>query len=361
MCRVLRSANLSIELLIFVRGDVGHNMNERIVEATGHPAIPIKKRSALTDLINIAGLSSKQLQRQLDSYDIDVIFEASGYIGNQMRQPVISWIPDFQHRHFRHLFSRIGWLARELRFRRILSTRKFVIVSSNDAHNDLLRFYPKANSQLSVVPFSIHLEYQIGADDLHRVQLKYDIPSDYIYLPNQYWAHKNHQLVVDALSHLEDSRPVVISTGNPVDPQQPERVEKLMGKIADLGLANHFRILGNLPYQDILALNFGATALINPSFFEGWSTTVEEAKALGTPMLLSDLAVHKEQAGGLALYFDPHSPLDCAEKLQQMVCQPPVRFREKATETNRINLQNYAQKLIALFDAAHRSGKTENA
>ncbi len=39
-----------------------------------------------------------------------------------------------------------------------------------------------------------------------------------------------------------------------------------------------------------------STALINPSQFEGWSTTVEEAKSLGVKMLLSDLEVHKEQA-----------------------------------------------------------------
>jgi glycosyltransferase involved in cell wall biosynthesis len=43
-----------------------------------------------------------------------------------------------------------------------------------------------------------------------------------------------------------------------------------------------------------------STALINPSLFEGWSTTVEEAKSTGTPMILSDLGVHREQAEGMA-------------------------------------------------------------
>ncbi len=49
------------------------------------------------------------------------------------------------------------------------------------------------------------------------------------------------------------------------------------------------------------------TALINPSLSEGWSTTVEEAKSLGVPMLLSDLRVHREQAGDCAYYFDPEA------------------------------------------------------
>ena len=50
-----------------------------------------------------------------------------------------------------------------------------------------------------------------------------------------------------------------------------------------------------------------STALLNPSLFEGWSTNVEEAHALGVPMLLSDLDVHRERAGADVSYFDRHS------------------------------------------------------
>ena len=35
--------------------------------------------------------------------------------------------------------------------------------------------------------------------------------------------------------------------------------------------------------------------MINPSLFEGWSSTVEECKSVGKNMILSDLNVHKEQ------------------------------------------------------------------
>jgi glycosyltransferase involved in cell wall biosynthesis len=70
-----------------------------------------------------------------------------------------------------------------------------------------------------------------------------------------------------------------------------------------------------LPYAEVLALISGCRALINPSLFEGWSTTVEEAKALGAPLVLSDLAVHREQAGESAVYFDPSSAASMAEAL----------------------------------------------
>jgi glycosyltransferase involved in cell wall biosynthesis len=59
----------------------------------------------------------------------------------------------------------------------------------------------------------------------------------------------------------------------------------------------------------------GSVAVVNPSLFEGWSTTVEEARALGVPMVLSDLPVHKEQAEGIAHFFDRTSAASLANAL----------------------------------------------
>jgi hypothetical protein len=59
----------------------------------------------------------------------------------------------------------------------------------------------------------------------------------------------------------------------------------------------------------------GSIALINPSEFGGWSTTVEEAKAYGVPMLLSDLDVHREQAS-TAQFFSVSDDLRLADLLE---------------------------------------------
>ena len=66
-------------------------------------------------------------------------------------------------------------------------------------------------------------------------------------------------------------------------------------QIVERGAQRHFHLLGQVDHGLVQALTIGANALLNPSRFEGWSTTVEEAKAVGTPTLLSDLPVHREQ------------------------------------------------------------------
>ncbi|MCL4501103.1 MAG: glycosyltransferase, partial [Deltaproteobacteria bacterium] len=71
--------------------------------------------------------------------------------------------------------------------------------------------------------------------------------------------------------------------------------------------------------EELAALMRHAMAMINPSLFEGWSTTVEEAKSLGKRILLSDIPVHKEQAPERGIFFPPHEPEALAEALQSVM------------------------------------------
>jgi hypothetical protein len=63
---------------------------------------------------------------------------------------------------------------------------------------------------------------------------QYGLPSTYFYLPNQFWRHKNHQVVVDALAILakRGDNVVVAASGS------------IMRRVAGLGLEKNFRYLG---------------------------------------------------------------------------------------------------------------------
>jgi glycosyltransferase involved in cell wall biosynthesis len=91
-----------------------------------------------------------------------------------------------------------------------------------------------------------------------------------------------------------------------------------------------------------------AIALINPSLFEGWSTTVEEAKSLGVPMLLSGIALHREQAGTRAQYFDPHSEFEAAECLSNAWRDLPAANERLHTELQ--TLRDYEAKRLIFAD-----------
>lgn len=67
----------------------------------------------------------------------------------------------------------------------------------------------------------------------------------------------------------------------------------------------HLVEVADLSDLGLSALLKGARALVAPSLVEGFSLPVAEALAMGTPVIASDIAVHREIAGARALLVDP--------------------------------------------------------
>jgi glycosyltransferase involved in cell wall biosynthesis len=69
-------------------------------------------------------------------------------------------------------------------------------------------------------------------------------------------------------------------------------------------ILRHVHEVNNLGDREVARLIAGATALLSPSFAEGFNLPVMEALSLGAPVICSDIAVHRELAVGARL-VDP--------------------------------------------------------
>jgi glycosyltransferase involved in cell wall biosynthesis len=247
---------------------------------------------------------------------IDAVFESARFFGWSTRYPSIAWIPDMQHLELPHLFSTRARWRREIGFRLQIMSGRTIMLSSESAERDCLKSYPNAKGRTAVVRFASQPAPELLRADPAEVIRKYGLPPNYIYLPNQFWRHKNHQVVVDALALLSGrgDQAVVVASGAP-NPNEPEYLDKIMQQVVDRGLKKAFRYLGMIPLDEVYALLRASAALINPSRFEGWSTTVEEAKSFGVPMVLSNIDVHREQTDGKAAYFDVNDSSSLADHL----------------------------------------------
>jgi glycosyltransferase involved in cell wall biosynthesis len=100
--------------------------------------------------------------------------------------------------------------------------------------------------------------------------------------------------------------------------------------------------MGAIPYEDMLGLMYHSIAVINPSLFEGWSTTVEESKSLGKKVLLSDIDVHLEQSPKRALFFNPNDSDELADLMHKSICalNPKEELVEKNEAENEMLLRS---------------------
>ena len=265
---------------------------------------------------------------------IDVLFECAQFYGWRFPFPRIAWITDFQHRHLPELFGFGAYWKRDLGFRAQILSRRHVMLSSEDSRSDCETFFPRSVGRTSVVR-SAMLPPNLSDDDGDSaIASVYQLPDRYFYLPNQFWKHKNHRTVIEALRILRQKgyNTVVAASGRAEDYRHPDHFAALQTLVLQYGLAHNFRFLGIVPRQHVFALMRACTALLNPSLSEGWSTTVEEAKSLGVPMLLSDLRVHREQAGDCADYFDAKVAGQLASLMARHEDSPDPSRRDREKE-----------------------------
>ena len=254
----------------------------------------------------------------LRRHRIDVLSH-SGNVGPAPGIKTLAWLYDFQFLHLPEYWQakHIRWA--EQRYNAACRQCDGIVVSSRDALRDLDRFAPWCRASKHVLPF---VSNPIEFDKLpNAAQLRetYGVPVDYFYLPNQFWKNKNHRLAVDALAALKrDGIPAtIVCTGKTFDGRRPEYYAELMAHCEEMGVTDRLKILGVIPYAHTQGLMAHARAVINPSRFEGWSTTVEEAKSFHKKLLLSDIAVHREQSPTLGHFF----PVDAPEELARLMVQ----------------------------------------
>lgn len=225
--------------------------------------------------------------------------------------PLVFWMPDFQPWRMADLFSPElrTWYERHYVTNGQLATR--IVVSSNDGLRDLETYMPQFRDKARVLHFCSVPTDEWWQRDPATVAGAYGLPEKFFLLANQFSHHKNHPVVFEAVRRLRARAvPVVVAcTGSTFGFRGNDYLESIEAFLSEHDLKGAVRILDLIPRADQVALMRRAIAILQPSQFEGWSTVVEDAKTLGKPILVSDLAVHREQAPPQGIFL----PTDDAE------------------------------------------------
>lgn len=252
-------------------------------------------------------------------YKIDLLSHA--YIPPWLRIKCLPWIPDFQHCILPEYFSSREIKNRNVKFQKILNNQYFLL-SSFSSYTDAKNFFTIKGYE-KVYRFLptpvIDFDY-IGFDKLCA---EHKINKPFVFLPNQFWKHKNHMLCFKACLQAKQEGKLftIVCTGGLSDYRHPDYEKQVDKFIKDNDLSFQIIRLGLVERNVFNCFLDNAAVVVNPSKFEGWSTTVEEGKSLNKRLALSNLNVHKEQAGENddVIYFDTDDVNQCKNAIQTLL------------------------------------------
>lgn len=314
------------------------------------------KRSIFARLFRRVDVRELQKMQALSvqKENISCVFPCKFRNGVQYGVPWIGWAVDFQHKYYPEFFTPSYVQERDDLFIWHGENSPLVVNSSQCAVEDFDRYYPGYRHKLRVLHFRTVPFPEWFTGDPEAVTRKYKLSPKFLMVPNQFFIHKNHECAFHALKALRDRGYDIslVCTGKTEDSRMPRFFQELLEYIESNGLKDHVRILGLLPRFEQIQIMRKAAAIVQPSFFEGWSTVVEDARAMGKPIFLSDIPVHREQAPPRAVYFDPRDPDALADAVShawnQLSPGPIVEEEMEATENHRQHIVNYARDFIQL-------------
>lgn len=292
-------------------------------------------------------------------YQINYIYHCSDFCGvgdklfNLFRICIISWIPDFQHKHYPGFFDAKEIKRRDKQFKEIAESRRPLILSSKDCHKDFLRYYSNNKKSVYVVPFVSYIEENIKAISEKQEALilnKYKLNIPYICVMNQFWQHKNHIIVLEAMREYYIKNPrsnyKFVFTGKLEDYRAPEYINTVKKLFEEDIIKQHSILLGFIDRNEQIVIMKNAEYIIQPSLFEGWGTVVEDAKILDKTILLSDIPVHREQMNHKCILFDPYN----AESLEKLIEDENKKEHHDDLKVGLVNMHERAKEYSKAFE-----------
>lgn len=241
---------------------------------------------------------------------VDVLFPTSAC--ERSGVPLIYYLPDFQHRRLPELHTPELAAKFEDNLRRKCAEAELVVLTSQDALDDFNRYLPEFRDKGRLLRCTSVPRPEWFAREPTEVAREKGLGARFFLICNQFTAHKNHLAVFEAVRRLKarGEEVTLACTGHPVDYKASDFGARLVDFIDANGLRDNIRLLGFLPREEQMALFRGATAIVQPSLFEGWSTPAEDAKALARPIIMSDIVVHREKLDGMDATLVPPGDSD---------------------------------------------------
>ncbi len=276
--------------------------------AAGLPAVTTRRLAGLSNPIVI----------QLARLGCDAwLFPAQDSVGYQVEETVVVSVHDLMHRyepHFPEVSSQGRRAIRDHRFQSLADHAAAVLVDSEVGRQQVVESYGTDPGKVYPLPY-VAPRQVVAAEVPPDLEGRYALPAKFLLYPAQFWPHKNHGRLVEALATLVATHPdlhLVCAGG------KNHGYEAVEARVKALGLGGHVTFTGYVADADLKGLYLRARGLVFPTFFGPTNIPPLEAFACGCPVAVSWIYGMPEQVGDAAILFDPSSIPSIAEAMARL-------------------------------------------
>jgi glycosyltransferase involved in cell wall biosynthesis len=207
----------------------------------------------------------------------------------------------------------------------------------------------------------------VSSDVIDYARGTYGLPSRYLFFPAQFWSHKNHVRVVEALGLLRRTRGIdvaVVMCGTAEGALRQAVLADVVAGASAAGVSDLVRILGYVPDSDMAALYQASAGVILPTFFGPTNIPVLEGWSMGVPVLTSDIRGIREQVGDAAVLVNPRSVESIANGIASIWLDEVLSSQLIAAGTSRLGsygAHEYRLRLADIVDEAEARFRTEGS
>ena len=269
------------------------------------------------------------------------------------RRPFVFTIHDLQERYYPENFTLAQRCWRKFVNKALAERADVILCESNYVRSDIVKFLKVEESKISVLvapPISAFSPGHFHRAPLERRATGMKWPDQFIFYPAQFFSHKNHMRLIDALKVVLRRFPDchLLLTG-----QRRYEYEKVMAHVRELGINDRVVHLGYVDTDTVAAAYLRAAFVVIPTLFESVSIPIYEAFALGVPVCTSNVVALPEQVGDAGVLFDPFSVEDMASKMCSLLADEQLR-RDLAMKgkdrLNALTTESYATQLAAVLN-----------
>ena len=280
----------------------------------------------------------------LKKYKADVFVSAGGFLSLRTSVPQCVVVHDLSFLHYPSFIRKSHLFYLKNQTPAFLKKAKRIATVSMFSKEDIIKHYAIDAGKIDVVYSAVKYGYSpVDAAARETIKERYADGKEYFIYVGAIHPRKNLMNLLKAFSifkkRLKSNMQLIIAG------RLAWKFDEFTDGLKTYKYREDVKLLGYLPQQELINLTGSAYALLYPSFFEGFGVPPLEAMNCGVPVIASAASSIPEICGDAALFVNPESIEDIADKM--MALYKDEKLRNELIAKGYVQTKKYSWDITA--------------